>query len=108
MSQLNYTINGNDLQPIKIILEPGQEAIAEQGAMMCVDKHIVVDTILGDGSFSRLGGIGRLWNAVKRSFTGEAMFSFVYRNIAAKPQSIAIAAPSPGEKPLSTYLNTAA
>lgn len=27
MSQLNYTINGNDLQHIKIILKPDQEAI---------------------------------------------------------------------------------
>lgn len=97
MPQLNYTINGNDLQYIKIDLQPGQEAIAEQGAMMYVDKHITVDTILGDGSPSRLGGIGRFWNAVKRSLTGESMFSSVYRNTANIPQTVAIAAPSPGE-----------
>jgi uncharacterized protein (TIGR00266 family) len=97
MSNLNYTINGNDLQYINIILEAGQEAIAEQGAMMYVDKHIAVNTILGDGSPSRLGAIGRFWKAVKRSFTGESMFSSVYKNTANKPQSIAIAAPSPGE-----------
>lgn len=97
MPQLNYTINGNDLQYIKIDLQPGQEAIAEQGAMMYVDKHITVDTILGDGSPSRLGGIGRFWKAVKRSLTGESMFSSVYRNAANIPQTVAIAAPSPGE-----------
>jgi uncharacterized protein (TIGR00266 family) len=97
MAQFNYTITGNDLQYIHITLEPGQEAIAEQGAMMFVDKHITINTILGDGSPSRLGGVGRFWNAIKRSFTGESMFSTVYKNIASKPQSIAIAAPSPGE-----------
>ena len=97
MSQLNYSINGNDLQYIKITLEPGEQAIAEQGAMMYVDRHIAVDTILGDGSPSSFGTIGRFWNALKRSFTGESMFSSVYRNTGAKPQCIAIAAPSPGE-----------
>ncbi|WP_411725730.1 TIGR00266 family protein [Methyloglobulus sp.] len=97
MTQLNYTINGNDLQYIKITLDAGQEALAEQGAMMYTDKHIVIDTLLGDGSPSRLGALGRFWNAVKRSFTGESMFSSVYRNTSNKPQTIAIAAPSPGE-----------
>jgi len=97
MPQLNYTINGHDLQYIKIDLEPGQEVIAEQGAMMYVDKHIVVNAILGDGSPSRLGGLGRFWRAFKRSLTGESLFSSVYRNTANKPQSIAIAAPGPGE-----------
>jgi uncharacterized protein (TIGR00266 family) len=97
MAQLNYTINGNDLQYINIVLEPGQEAIAEQGAMMYVDKHIKVETILGDGSQSRFWAVGRFWNALKRSFTGESMFSSVYKNTTTKPQTIAIAAPSPGE-----------
>ncbi len=97
MAQLKYTINGNDLQYINITLEPGQEAIAEQGAMMYVDKHIAVNTVLGDGSQSRFGSLGRFWNALKRSFTGESMFSSVYKNTANKPQTIAIAAPSPGE-----------
>jgi uncharacterized protein (TIGR00266 family) len=97
MPNLDYTINGNDLQYIKITLQAGEQAIAEQGAMMYVDKYIVIDTILGDGSASRFGGIGRFWNAIKRSFTGESMFSSVYKNTANKPQTIAIAAPSPGE-----------
>lgn len=97
MAQFNYKITGNDIQYIDITLEPGQEAIAEQGAMMYIDKHVSVNTILGDGSPSRLGVIGRFWKAIKRSFTGESMFSTVYKNTGTKPQTIAIAAPSPGE-----------
>lgn len=97
MTPLNYAINGRDIQYISVTLEPGEEAIAEQGAMMYVDKHIHVETVLGDGSQSRFGAIGRFWNAIKRSFTGESMFSSVYKNTASKSQTIAIAAPSPGE-----------
>ncbi len=97
MAQLNYQIIGGDLQYINITLESGQEAIAEQGAMMYVDKDIAVSTILGDGGASRLGGLGRFWNAIKRSLTGESMFSSLYRNTSLKPQTVAIAAPGPGE-----------
>lgn len=94
---MNYTIHGKDLQYIHITLDPGQEAIAEQGAMMYVDKGIRIDAILGDGSASRFGVLGRFWNAFKRSLTGESLFSSVYTNTAVKAQTVAISAPGPGE-----------
>lgn len=97
MSQFDYTIHGNDLQYVQFTLSGGQEAIAEQGAMMFVDQHIVVDAILGDGSASKFGVVGRFINAIKRSLTGESMFSSLYKNNASYPQNIAIAAPGPGE-----------
>ena len=97
MSDLNYKINGSDLQYIQITLNPGQDAIAEQGAMMYVDKGINIEAILGDGSASSFGILGRLWNAFKRSLTGESMFSSVYKNTANQPQTVAISAPGPGE-----------
>ena len=97
MSQFDYKVHGNDLQYVQFTLAGGQEAIAEQGAMMFVDQHIAMDAILGDGSDSRFGVVGRLINAIKRSFTGESMFSSLYRNNASYPQNIAIAAPGPGE-----------
>jgi uncharacterized protein (TIGR00266 family) len=97
MPDLNYTINGKDLQYIHITLAQGQEFVAEQGAMMYVDRDISINTILGDGSSSRFGLLGRFWRAINRSFTGESMFSSVYKNVIAKPQFISIAAPSPGE-----------
>lgn len=97
MSQFDYTIHGNDLQYVQFTLNGGQEAMAEQGAMMFVDQHIVMDAILGDGSASKFGVVGRFINAIKRSFTGESMFSSLYKNSASYPQNIAIAAPGPGE-----------
>jgi uncharacterized protein (TIGR00266 family) len=97
MTQLSYIIKGNDLQYIEIALESGQQAVAEQGAMMYVDRNVAIDAILGDGSASRLGGLGRLWNAFKRSLTGEALFSSIYKNTSSHPQIVAISAPGPGE-----------
>lgn len=97
MSQFEYKIHGNDLQYVQLTLAPGQVALAEQGAMMFMDPHVEMNAILGDGSESRFGVIGRFFNALKRSFTGESMFSSLYENNSSQPQSIAIAAPGPGE-----------
>lgn len=97
MTQFAYRVHGNDLQYVQFTLAGGQEAIAEQGAMMFIDQHIAVDAILGDGSPSRFGVVGRFINALKRSFTGESMFSSLYKNNSEFPQNIAIAAPGPGE-----------
>ena len=97
MSQLDYKIHGNDLQYVQVALNPGQEMIAEQGAMMFIDQFITVDAILGDGSESKFGAIGRFVNAFKRSLTGESMFSSIYTNKGRGIQGVAIAAPSPGE-----------
>jgi len=97
MTQFDYTVHGKDLQYVQFTLAGGQEAIAEQGAMMFIDQHVAVDAVLGDGSDSRFGVIGRFINAVKRSLTGESMFSSLYKNSSEFPQRIAIAAPGPGE-----------
>ena len=97
MSQFDYKIHGSDLQYIHFRLNTGQQVIAEQGAMMFVEDHIIIDTVLGDGSESKFGVIGRFINAVKRSYTGESMFSSIYLNETAYPQTLAIAAPGPGE-----------
>jgi uncharacterized protein (TIGR00266 family) len=97
VSQLDYKIHGNDLQYVQVVLNPGQEMIAEQGAMMFIDQFIAVDAILGDGSKSKFGALGRFVNAFKRSLTGESMFSSIYTNKGRGIQGVAIAAPSPGE-----------
>ena len=75
MLSLNYEIFGNDLPYVQVTLAPSTEAMAEQGAMMYVDQHIVMSVVLGDGSASKFGVIGRFFNAIKRTFTGESMFS---------------------------------
>lgn len=97
MTTLNYNIHGNDLQYIQVTLAPGETFMAEQGAMMYTDQAIEMRAMLGDGSQSSFGFVGRLIKAIKRRFTGESMFSSVYTNHGQTSQDIAVAAPSPGQ-----------
>jgi uncharacterized protein (AIM24 family) len=92
----NYKIRGSDLQFVEVLLEPNAELVAENKSMMFVDQKVGITTVLGDGAASRFGAVGRFWNALKRSFTGESMFSNVYKNEGSTPRRVAIAAPGPG------------
>ena len=65
--------------------------------MMYVNQHIEIKAVLGDGSESSFGVMGRFFNAFKRFLTGESLFSSIYKNIGNVPQDVAIAAPSPGK-----------
>ncbi len=92
----NYRIRGSDLQFVEVLLPSGAALLAESKSMMYVDHKIEITTVLGDGARSRLGAIGRFWKALKRSFTGESMFSNLYKNAGSQPRRVAIAAPGPG------------
>ncbi len=92
MSNLNYSIHGNDLQYIRILLEPGQSLVAEQGSLMYMGNQVQMDSMLGDGS---KGGF-KLWKGFRRSLAGESMFSSVFTNPSLKPALLSIAASSPG------------
>ncbi len=92
----NFKIRGSDLQFVEVLLEPNAELVAENKSMMYVDQKVGITTVLGDGAKSRFGFIGRFWGALKRSFTGESMFSNVYKNEGSSPRRVAIAAPGPG------------
>ncbi len=95
MKQLEYKIEGSDLQLVGITLEPGESMVAEPGAMMYVDQDVALDTRMGDGSED--GFFGRLASGFKRAFTGENFFTTVFTNPAAQPRRVALAAPSPGK-----------
>lgn len=94
MPDLSYRIVGSDLQYVEILLEPGVAIMGEQGAMMFMDKDIAVATVLGDGSDSRFGAVGRFFRAIKRSFSGESLFSSRFTNTGNRPQRIAFATSS--------------
>ncbi|MFZ2725678.1 MAG: TIGR00266 family protein [Methylococcaceae bacterium] len=94
MSAISYRIEGSDLQYVEIELPPNTSIIGEQGAMMYMDEKIIVSTILGDGSTSSFGAIGRFFKAIKRSLTGEALFSSRYYNGSNKTQRVAFASAS--------------
>ena len=98
MHEVDYEIVGDDLQFVKIELDPGEAALAEAGAMMYIEDGIVMQTIFGDGSQqSQQGGLmGSLLNAGKRLLTGESLFMTVFQNQGQGKRKVAFAAPYPG------------
>ena len=58
MHDVDYEILGDDLQFVRIELDPGEAAVAEAGAMMYVEDGIGMLTIFGDGSQQQGGFAG--------------------------------------------------
>lgn len=94
MTDITYKIEGGDLQFVEVTLPPQKAVVGEQGAMMYMDENVEVTTVLGDGTQARFGALGRFFKAVKRMFTGEALFSGRYFNPSDIDQRIAFATPS--------------
>jgi uncharacterized protein (TIGR00266 family) len=92
---LQYRIEGSDLQYVELTLAPGETAVGEPGAMMYADAGVSIESHMGDGDESALGG--RLAAGFKRSLTGENFFTTVFTNTAQQPLRVSFAANSPGK-----------
>ncbi len=98
MHEVDYEIVGDDLQFVKIELDPGEAALAEAGAMMYIEDGVEMETIFGDGSQqTQQGGLmGSLLSAGKRLLIGESLFMTVFQNRGQGKKKVAFAAPYPG------------
>jgi uncharacterized protein (TIGR00266 family) len=97
MHEVDYEIIGDDMQFVRIILDPGEAVVAEAGGMMYLEDGIQMDTVFGDGSQPNQDFIGKLMGAGKRLLTGESLFMTVYHNEARERKVVAFAAPYPGK-----------
>ena len=98
MDVIDYTVHGDDMQYVDIVLDPGEAIVAEAGGLMYLEAGIDMDTIFGDGSEQQGSGLfGKLLGAGKRLVTGESLFMTVYQNKANERRSLAFAAPYPGK-----------
>ena len=97
MHEVDYEIVGDDLQYVKIELDPGEAAIAEAGAMMYLEDGIEMETVFGDGSQPRGGFMDSLIGAGKRLLIGESLFMTVFWNRGQVKRKAAFAAPYPGK-----------
>jgi uncharacterized protein (TIGR00266 family) len=99
MHEVDYQVLGDDLQFVKIELDPNEAVVAEAGGMMYMEDGIAMETIFGDGSQqSKQGGImGTLLGAGKRLLTGESLFMTVFANQSQGKRKVAFAAPYPGK-----------
>ena len=97
MHEIDYEIVGEDMQFVKIELDPQEATVAEAGGMMYMDDGIEMETIFGDGSQQQGGFLGALVGAGKRLLTGESLFMTVFLNRAAQRRKVAFGAPYPGK-----------
>jgi uncharacterized protein (TIGR00266 family) len=93
---IDYRIQGAELQLVEVHLDPGETVIAEAGALTYMEDGIAFETRLGDGSDPEQGVFGKLLSAGKRLFTGESLFTTHFTNHADSPAAVGFAAPYPG------------
>jgi uncharacterized protein (TIGR00266 family) len=100
MDVVDYEIKGSEMQFVEVELDPGESAVAEAGSMMFMTEGIQMETIFGDGSQQRSGGVmDALLGAGKRLLTGESLFMTVFTAAAGGggKQKVAFGAPYPGK-----------
>lgn len=94
--EIDYEINGSEMQFVEIELDPGETVVAEAGAMMYMTSGIEMQTRFGDPSQEK-GLLGKVWDAGKRMLTGESLFMTTFTGQGPGRQSVAFAAPYPGK-----------
>jgi uncharacterized protein (TIGR00266 family) len=105
MHEIDYRIEGDDMQFVIVELDPGEAVVAEAGGMMYMEDDIGMETIFGDGSQKTDGFIGSLMGAGKRLLTGESLFMTVFLNQGVQKRRCAFGAPYPG-KIMPVHLST--
>ncbi len=95
--EVDYQIVGDDMQMVKVELDPGETVIAEAGAMNYMEDGIVFEAKMGDGSGGESGLMGKLFAVGKRALTGESIFMTHFTNQGREgKRHVAFAAPYPG------------
>ncbi len=96
--EIDYFIQGEEMQLVEIELDPQETAIAEAGSFMYMDEGIQMETIFGDGSEKDGGGFfNKLWGAGKRLLTGESLFMTAFTHNGTGKARVAFASPYPGK-----------
>jgi uncharacterized protein (AIM24 family) len=99
MHEVDHEIVGDDMQFVRIELDPGEAVVAEAGSMMYIEDGIEMETIFGDGSAQTAQGglMGALMGAGRRILIGESLFMTVFTNRSQVKRKAAFAAPYPGK-----------
>jgi len=96
--EIDFTIEGSEMQYVEVELDPGESAVAEAGGMMYMTSGIAMETIFGAASESQQAGLlDKLLGAGKRLLTGESLFMTVFTNSGSGKQRVAFAAPYAGK-----------
>lgn len=95
--EVDYRIDGDDMQMVEVELDPNETVIAEAGAMTYMTDGINFEAKMGDGAEPERGFFGKLWDAGKRMVTGESLFMTHFTNIGSGKQHVAFSGPFPGK-----------
>ena len=85
---LNFEIVGNDIQTLKVVLEPGEIIKSEPGAMIYMQPGITLEGKIFDSGNNFLSKLG---NTFKRVLSGESARILYYKNESKQRQSLALA-----------------
>jgi uncharacterized protein (TIGR00266 family) len=96
--EIDFKIQGEEMQFVEVELDPSETVIAEAGAMMYMTQGIEMETKFGDGSAADQGSgfLGKALSAGKRMLTGESLFMTHFTATAPGKSHVAFAAPYPG------------
>jgi uncharacterized protein (TIGR00266 family) len=89
LEPLDYKVQGDNLQVVRLFLKPGQEVYAEAGKMLYKTPAIAWETRMQGTSLGE-----KLWGAFKRKLMGESLFLTYFR--ANQPGEVAFAGSYPG------------
>jgi uncharacterized protein (TIGR00266 family) len=95
--EIDYEIFGDEAQYVEITLDPGEQAIAEAGALMFMTAGIQMETVLGDPSDQKGGLLGKAISAGKRVLTGESLFMTTFTNQGHARAVVGFGSPYPGK-----------
>ena len=94
--EIDYEIFGHESQYVEITLDPGEQTIAEAGALMYMNAGIEMQTVFGDPSQPDKGLLGKAFSAGKRAMTGESLFMTTFTNMSGGQSKVAFGSPYPG------------
>ncbi len=98
--EIDFRIEGSEMQFVEVELDPDESAVAEAGAMLYMTAGIQMQTIFGDGrgGAQARGLMDHLIGAGKRLLTGESLFMTIFSNTApAGKERVAFGAPYAGK-----------
>ncbi|MEW5765284.1 MAG: TIGR00266 family protein [Acidobacteriota bacterium] len=93
--EIEYEIQGEEMQFVEILLDPGETVVSEAGSMMFMGPGIQMETRFGTAEGGGL--MDKLFSAGKRILTGESLFLTTFTHRGSGKGKAAFAAPYPGK-----------